>query len=117
METEETCDTTLFFFLFLRSIKKYPSCTLIRGSADLLSSYIVANRCILIKEKKKYVFVPKEILRVVIYRKRNININSNDNDNLMVHTFLISNITHYYDYCRVGTVLEDALPVNVTYVK
>lgn len=28
------------------------------------SSYIVANRCILIKEKK-YVFVPKEIIRVV----------------------------------------------------
>ncbi|KAL0128757.1 hypothetical protein PUN28_003861 [Cardiocondyla obscurior] len=26
-------------------------------------------------------------------------------------------IQHYYDYCRVGTVLEDALPVNVTYVK
>jgi len=35
----------------------------------------------------------------------------------MVHTFLISNIIHYYDYCRVGTVLEDALPVNVTHVK
>lgn len=33
----------------------------------------------------------------------------------MVHTFLISkHYYNYYNYCRVGTVFDDALPVNVT---